>query len=186
MEVIYQKNESYASIVTKSLSLSGLKFNLVDLIDSRNWLFSKSLISNADFVILLGGNPLEQMEFFNNIELRDKLKKCKGCILGISAGTINLANYVYCSKDHEIEETIRYKGLGLVNISIEPHFDINDKDRIDNILLPDSKNKSFVALPDDSFILSKKNDIRLYGEAYFFDNGKLTKVSSKQLKDIYK
>ena len=74
----YKTNEEFSKIIEKSLSLSGFKFQMSDLIDSRNWLFSKSLICNADLIILLGGDPIEQMEFFNNIELKEKLKKYNG------------------------------------------------------------------------------------------------------------
>ena len=158
-------------IITKSLSLSGFKFKMVDIIDSRNWLFSKGLINNSDLIILLGGNPIEQMEFFNNIELKEKLKKYKGCLMGISAGSVNMATNVYCSKDDEIENSMYYKGLGVCDICIEPHFEANNTQRIDNILLVDSKKREFVALPDESFIVIKKDVVDLYGDAYYFKDG---------------
>jgi len=174
----YKKNEEFSQIIAKSLSLSGIKFQMSDLIDSRNWLFSKGLISNSDLIVLLGGNPLEQMEFFNDIELKDKLKKFKGCLMGISAGSINLASNVYCSKDDDIESSLYYKGLGLTNIRIEPHFDINDSDRINNVLIPDSNKKSFVALPNESFIVINKGGVSLFGDAYYFNEGKYNKIEN--------
>jgi len=173
----YKNNEEYAKIIEKSLSLSGIKFNYSDLLDSRNWLFTKSLVKNSDLIILLGGNPLEQMEFFNNIELKDKIKGSKGCVLGISAGTVNMASKVYCSKDEDILESSYYKGLCLTNFAIEPHFDINNKDRINNILLEDSKKSSFIALPNESFITIKDNQINLYGDAYYFNEGNYKKIT---------
>lgn len=172
----YKKSEEFSKIIEKSLSLAKIKFEHSDLLDSRNWLFTKSLVNNSDLVILLGGNPLEQMEFFNNIELKDKIKKFKGCLMGISAGSINMANNVYCSKDDDIEETLNYKGLGLTNINIEPHFDINDKERINNVLLKDSKDTSFIALPDESFISINDNQIKLFGDAYYFKEGNYKKI----------
>lgn len=172
----YKNSEKYSSLIVKSLSLSGIKFDMIDLIDDRNWLFSKSLISNADLVILLGGDTVTQMEFFNDIELSDKLKKCNGVILGISAGTINMASNAYCSKDDN-EETAYYKGLGLTNINIEPHFNINNKKRIQDILLEDSKKQAFVALDDDSFIIAKGNTAKIFGNAYYFKNGEYKKIN---------
>lgn len=180
----YKKNEEYSEIIAKSLSLSGIKFQMSDLIDSRNWLFSKGLINNSDLIILLGGNPLEQIEFFNDIELKEKLKSYKGCLMGISAGTINMANFSYCSKDEEVEESIYYKGLGVTQVNVEPHFDINDKQRIDEILLEDSKKRSFVALPDESFIVVKKDDISLYGDGYYFYEGNYKKID-ENLNKLY-
>ena len=139
--------------------------------------YLSSNVKNSDLVILLGGNPVEQIEFFNNIELKNKIKDSKGCIMGISAGSINMANYVYCSKDEEIPESLHYRGLGLTNINIEPHFDINDKNRINGVLLPDSKETSFVALPDESFITVKDNKVALFGDAYYFSEGDYKKIS---------
>ena len=173
----YETNEIYASVIEKSLSLSGLKFDYYDLLDSRNWLFTRSLVKNSDLVILLGGNPLTQMEFFNNIELKEKIKGFNGCLMGISAGSINLAVNSYCSKDKEIESSVYYKGLGITNITIDPHFDINDKDRIDNILLIDSKKKPFLALPDESFVSIKGNEIKVHGIGYSFQEGAYQKIS---------
>ena len=179
----YKKNEEYSKLITKSLSLAGLKFSMSDVIDSRNWLFSKGLINSANLVVLLGGDPLEQMEFFNGIELKEKLRKYKGCLLGISAGTVNMAKTVYCSKDEDIEETLYYKGLGLTDINVEPHFDDTDTVRINEVLLKDSEKKSFVALPDESFIVLKDGNVTLNGDAYYFSNGSYNKIDS--LNGIY-
>ena len=177
----YKKSELFAKIIEKSLSLSGIKFDYSDLLDSRNWLFTKSLVKNSDLVILLGGDPILQMEFFNNIELKDKLKGFNGCIMGISAGSINLAKNAYCSKDEDVTESLYYKGLGLVDINIEPHFDINDIERINNILLPDSNKTSFIALPNESFVVINDKDFKLCGEAYYFKENSYKKIA-KDLK----
>lgn len=172
----YNKNDEYCALIAKSLSLSGVKFNLVDILDSRNWLFSKSLVKNSDLIILMGGNPVEQINFFESIELREKLKKFDGCIMGISAGSINMASNVYCSEDGDIEKSIYYKGLGLTNINIEPHFDLNDKSRIDNILIPDSRKSPFIAINNDSYIVLKNKSINLFGEGYYFYKGAYKKI----------
>lgn len=167
----YEKNEKFKDIIEKSLSLSGIKFEYSDLIDSRNWLFTKSLVTNSDLIILMGGDPIEQMEFFNNIELKDKIKKCKGIVMGISAGTINMANYAYCSKDKDVKQSVYYRGLGLTDINVEPHFKAKSFRRIKDVLIPDSKNRPFIALPDKSFIFNDGKENFLYGDAYYFSNG---------------
>lgn len=172
----YEKNDKFAEIITKSLSLSGFKFAMSDLIDSRNWLFTKSLVSNADLIVLLGGDPLDQMEFFNSIELKEKLEGYNGCLLGISAGSINMGNKSYCSKDEDFEESVIYKGLGLVDVTIDPHFDVEDTARTNEILIPDSHKLNFISLPDDSFILVKDDEIKIYGDAYSFENGTCNKI----------
>lgn len=174
----YKKNEEYANAIERSLYLSGIKFEHTDLLDSRNWLFTKSLVKNSDLIILLGGDPVEQIEFFNNIELKAKIKGTKAYIMGISAGSINMANYVYCSKDKNIEKTLHYRGLGLTNINIEPHFNINDKKRMNDVLIPDSKQTTFIALANESFITINNKDVKLYGDAYLFSEGNYKKIKS--------
>jgi len=177
----YENNEMYAQIVEKSLSLAGIKFDFSDLLDSRNWLFTKSLVKNSDLIIILGGNPLMQMEFFNNIELKEKLKGYEGCLIGISAGSVNMANYVYCSKDEDMNETLHYRGLGLTNINVEPHFEIDDKDRINNVLLKDSEDTSFVALPNESFITIIDGNATIHGDAYYFKEGTYKKIEKIEI-----
>lgn len=174
----YDKTDKYSEGIVKSLSLSGLKFKMSDVLDSRNALFSRSLILNSDLVIFMGGDPLDQITFFNDIEMKDILKRYKGVLLGISAGTMNMAGKVYFSKDESIEDTVYYKGLGLTNINVEPHFDVNDEVRINEILLRDSMKQPFIALPDESFIIIKKEETRLYGDAYYFSTGKYEKIDN--------
>ncbi len=172
----YDLNEKYGQNLKKELESAKIKFAYTDILDSRNWLFSKSLIKNADLIIVMGGDPLEQIEFLNNIDFKEKLKKFNGCLMGISAGSLNLANYVYCSQDKDIEQSVYYRGVGVTNLNIEPHFDINDTTRINNVLLKDSKERSFIALPNESFIVVKDNKYDLYGDAYYFENSKYRKI----------
>lgn len=178
----YEKSESYKEIIEKSLSLSGIKFDFSDLLDSRNALFTRSLVKNSDLIILLGGDPITQMDFFNSIELKEKLKGYNGCLLGISAGSINLGKKCYCSQDEDFEHSMFYKGLGIVDLTIEPHFDINDKDRIENILINDCMKQSFIALPNESFITIDDNDIHVFGDAYYFNEGNYKKLTKEMIK----
>ncbi len=174
----YDKTDKYSEQIVKSLSLSGFKFKMSDVLDSRNALFSRSLILNSDLVIFMGGDPLDQITFFNDIEMKDILKRYKGVLLGISAGTMNMAGKVYYSKNENIEKTVYYKGLGLTNINVEPNFNVNDEIRINEVLLKDSIKQSFIALPDESFITIKKEEIKLYGDAYYFNAGKYEKIDN--------
>ena len=53
-----------------------------------------------------------------------------------------------------------------------------DKKRITEILLEDSKKKPFVALEDDSFIIVKGNTGKIFGNAYYFNNGDYKKINN--------
>lgn len=80
------------------------------------------LIRNADFVMLMGGNPLKQKELCSNLDLLKELQNYNGVMLGFSAGAMLMSKYIIitpCSEeypDFQIEE-----GLNLDQISIYPH-----------------------------------------------------------------
>ena len=65
-----------------------------------------------------------------------------------------------------------YKGLVLVNLIIDPHFDINDLEQVKEIKLQ-SKNKEIIGLPDDSAIIIEDEKIFYRGNIYLYKNGQL-------------
>lgn len=73
-------------------------------------------------VWLAGGDTPTQFGYFQKYGLDAIIKKHKGVIIGMSAGSINLAETVICTLSCEHHRQEIYKGLGCVNISVEPHF----------------------------------------------------------------
>ena len=71
-----------------------------------------------------------------------------------------------------------YKGLFLVNLIIDTHFDINDLEQVKEIKLQ-SKNKEIIGLPDDSAIIIEDEKIFYRGNIYLYKNGEL--VNKKEL-----
>lgn len=99
-------------------------------------------------------------------------------MIGTSAGAMNLCCQVYCSKDEDFLESMFYKGLGLVNLIIDPHFDINNLKQVKEIKLQ-SKNKEIIGLPDDSAIIVEGEKIVYRGNIYLYKNEKL--INKKEL-----
>ena len=178
----HEGTDSYAHLTFDSFNMSGFKFDNLFVLDSRTSNMAEDLIKNADLVFLAGGNTLNQMEFFNSINLSKLLKKFKPITIGQSAGALNLAGDVYCSPEDEdeLDANKYFKGLGLTNINIEPHFKnsphFGDDNVIQKILLADSKVKPFIAITDGSYIIDDNGDQTLYGEAYEFKNGSYTQI----------
>ena len=57
----------------------------------------------------------------------------------------------------------------------------------EDILLKDSKRRSFFAYPDGTYILKADNSVKIYGLSYRFENGTCHKFSNdKEVKDIGK
>lgn len=141
------------------------------------------LVTSSDLIVLMGGHVPTQNKFFQQIRLRDLLWNYPGVIMGISAGTMNAASTVYAqpeltgeSVDPKYERFI--PGLGLTDVNILPHYQ-QVKDMIldgvglyEDITLPDSKGRTFYALPDGSYLLREEDGTEVfYGEVYRVKDG---------------
>lgn len=192
----YEKTDLYTSIVFKSFDLT-LPFKNYKVLDKRSIKNARKLVRNANFIYLAGGHVPTQNKFFNDINLKDLLKENKDAVIcGVSAGSMNASSIVYSPPEEDGEainkDYERYlKGLGLINISINPHYNNEEKIILDNldvkkdILLPDSKKRLFFAYPDGTYILKANNKVMLYGLSYLFKDGKCYKFNDDgNIKDI--
>ena len=173
----YDGTASYANLTRDSLALDGMNFDRMVILDGKNMDQCEELMKNADLVFLAGGDTSVQMEMFEKMNLREHTQKCKGVVVGQSAGALNLAEEVYCSPTPDETAIKRYwKGLELTKINIEPHFHPENDDFIQTILLPDSRTKSFFAITDGSYIIDDGKSKTIYGEAYLFKNGEMKQI----------
>ena len=127
-------------------------------------------LENSNIIYLLGGNPFIQLEYLQKTKYSDIIQHTSALVMGVSAGAMNLAVNSYYSKDEEYPESIIYKGLGLTNITIDPHFDINNLEQV-NEIKDNSKNIKIIGLPNDSAIVISDNNIEFIGKVYIFENG---------------
>ena len=119
----------YSSLLFEALKLSGISFNEYLILDSSTSNKIDEYIKKANMIFLSGGDTFVQNEFFNIIQLKDKLSNYEGLIIGQSAGALNMAFDVFNSpEEQEKSEPVFFKGLGLTNINIEPHFVYDDYD----------------------------------------------------------
>ena len=130
--------------------------------------------------MLIGGDTLKQNEFLMKNDLKPIIKTFKKVVIGISAGAINLSNISLCSKDEEdgVEKTITYEGIGRINYTIEPHFDIDNKIFLQNELYPLSEKMTIYGLPNNTGVrIIDSNFEILYGDFYT--------IYKKSVKNIY-
>lgn len=192
----YVRTDLYSSVVFKSFDLT-LPFNHYNVLDNRSVKDARKLVLDADFIYLAGGHVPTQNKFFNDINLKGLLKENNDVVIcGVSAGSMNASSVVYSPPEEEGEAINknykRYlKGLGLINISINPHYQNDEIIMLDNldvkkdILLPDSKKRLFFAYPDGTYILRVNNMVMLYGLSYLFKDGKCYKFNDdNEVKDI--
>ena len=185
----FELNDNYARLTFDSFNMSGFNFQRLIIVDHRYSENLKEDIKKASVVFLAGGHTLTEMEYFNEIVLKKLLLDYDGVIIGQSAGSMNLAHTVLCAPEYEEEVGAKYvwEGLGLTNINVEPHFnlEIEESEQIfRNELLNLSINNNIYAICDGSHIAIDEDGAVLYGEGYLIHNKEIKKLNSNNEKLI--
>lgn len=164
------------------------KFLAFDCLDRRNAHEAQALVNAADWIILGGGHVPTQNAFLNEIGFAQMLKDYDGLVMGISAGSMNMARVVYAQPEERGEAIDpNYKrflpGLGLTEVQILPHYYLCKDMEVDGYLvyeelaMPDSRGgKRFYVFPDGTYLLGKDGKETIYGEMYLIENGVMRQV----------
>ncbi len=185
----FDENEIKFVSMSESFHKTGLHFKENILLDSRNLNFAKEILQDADLIILSGGKCLCELEFFKHIHLKEILTNFKGLVISISAGTMNLCKTVanFPEENSDLDQPRWLEGLGFFSKIIIPHFDGKTKtyqiaceeiDVINDYVLPLSKEKEFIGMPNGSYILLDNNNVEYYGELYSIKNGKVKELKN--------
>ena len=185
-----EATDVYANVTFESFNMT-LPFENYYILDSRTEDIADELIQKADLIFLCGGHVPTQNKFFNNINLKEKIKSTNALIIGGSAGAMNMADTVYCPPELEGEAIDPkfnkvYKGLGLTNINVFPHYNelkdylVDGIHVINEIVIPDSFKYDIYAINNGSYILIDDKNY-LYGEAYLIKDGKIEKINENDI-----
>lgn len=167
---------------------AGMPFSSFAVLDGTNAEDAADLVAFSDFIVLSGGHVPTQNAFFQEIGLREIMEDFDGTVMGISAGSMNLADEVYIQPEEEGEgidpDFVRFgPGLGLTDVNILPHYQ-KVKDNIldglrlfEDITYADSEDHSFFALPDGSYFYQNDDELLLCGEAYLIRDGELSQIN---------
>lgn len=138
----------------------GIHFNKSIVLDNSYSLEDiEKILKENNLIFLYGGNPYEQIKFINKNKITELIKE--KTIIALSAGSINMCKKAICTKDEEFEESNIYDGMGLVDFSIEPHFNMNNSEILED-LKKISENTCIYALEDDAFIIIEKDNKYFY------------------------
>ena len=164
-----------------AFSEAGIAFSGYQVLDGYNAEDAEMLVHSSDIVIFAGGHVPTQNAFFRDIHLREIMEGYDGVVLGISAGSMNLAEEVYVQPEEEGESAPEFErfapGLALTDVNILPHYqkvknNILDGLRLyEDITFADSMGHTFFALPDGSYIYQDEDGQLLCGKAYRVQNG---------------
>lgn len=164
-------NEKYTIYKDKIISW----FDNIGISFKENHLVSlDDELNDYDVIFLMGGNPIKQIEIINKINLRNIINKAK-VVIGVIAGAINLSNEAIYYNDYS-EKIEIYNGISLTDINVYPHFDINNKEFLEEVKMV-SKIKSLIALPNESFIKLDDEQIEFCGDCYKVANDNIIEIN---------
>ena len=171
----------FGADAVSAFALAGMAFSSYHILSGENAADAAYLIADSDLIILAGGHVPTQLAFFHKIQLKELLSDYGGTVMGISAGSMNMAKEVYIQPEEPGEsgpEFLRFApGLGLVNVSILPHYQkarhytLDGMRLYEDITYEDSMGKTFYALPDGSYFFQDADGLLLCGRAYRIQNG---------------
>ncbi|MBQ3194427.1 MAG: Type 1 glutamine amidotransferase-like domain-containing protein [Oscillospiraceae bacterium] len=171
----------FAAITTAAFAEIGIAFGGYQVLDGTTAHRAYGMVSHCDFIVLSGGHVPTQNAFFRKIRLRHLLKHFNGTVMGISAGSMNMADIVYVQPEEPGESVPEFKrfspGLGLTSVSILPHYQkvkdnyLDGKRLYEDITFADSMGHEFFVLPDNSYFFQDSDGLLLCGRAYRLKDG---------------
>ena len=178
----YGMTQGFALDTASAFEEAGIAFESMQILDGRNAHQAYGLITHCDFIVLAGGHVPTQNAFFRKIRLRYMLRDFRGTVMGISAGSMNMAGTVYvqpeeCGESLDPNFQLFVPGLNLTHINILPHcqkamhYELDGKHLYQDITIPHSMGHSFYALPDGSYFYQTEQELLLCGKAYRMKNG---------------
>lgn len=186
-------NCTFGADVFQIFAQEGMPFSHYAVLDGDNFYEAKKLVGESDLIVLAGGHVPTQNAFFHRIKLPELLKDYDGVVLGISAGSMNMAKTVYAQPEEPGESSPDYQkfipGLGLTTVNILPHYQKVFNDEVDGLRLyedityPDSMGNRFFVLPDGSYIYQDEQQLILCGKGYSLCDGIMTQLTENE--EIY-
>ena len=171
----HEKTDQYFEEVLGLFQNIGIDFEKSYVVDGRmEKEVAKDAVRAADVVWLSGGDTPTQYQYLLQYELVDILREHSGVIIGMSAGSINLTKMAICTLACGHDKQEMYEGIGCVEFSVEPHFNVN---KVSKELLELSKQYIIYGLCDESLILCEGKTRIFLGEVYQIIDGTVKRIS---------
>ena len=173
-EKIHEKTDGYSRFFLNMFEAIGINFDEVRTVDGRMTVEeARKAVAEADVVWLAGGDTPTQFNYLKKYGLDSIIKSREGVIIGMSAGSINMAETAICtlSCGHQKQEI--YNGIGCVDVSVEPHF---DRSKVSDELLELSKKHLIYGLCDEGVIVCSDGKYEFIGEIYRIRDGNIEQI----------
>jgi len=178
----YERNDSDSAGMHGMFEECNMPFEKYSVIDSRTDASdAKRLIREASCIFLMGGHATQQFQLICEKEIYEELRNSSAVILGVSAGSSNMANYAL-----DIwESPVPYKGLGLTDITIKAHASQENRELLETLLhISAEHNLPICAMEDESAIFIKDGHASYIGQIYLIHKGNISLVSQEILEEM--
>lgn len=170
-EKIHEKTDRYFHYFLNMFEKVGIYFEETYVIDGRMSVGqAQKIVAEADVIWLSGGDTPTQFRYFQEYGIDAVISQYGGIIIGMSAGSINMAKTSICTLSCGHYKQLVYNGLGCVDISVEPHF---VRSEVSDELIDLSKKYTIYGLCDDSLIVCSGKSIEFHGEIYKLSQGNI-------------
>ena len=169
----YERNDDDSAGMHGMFEECDMSFSRYDVIDNRtDSSDAKRLIQEASCIFLMGGHAVWQFQLMCEKDIVDEIRKSSAVILGVSAGSINMAK-------HSVdiwESLMPYDGLGLADITVKAHFDFENKELLQTLQKVSMK-LPVCAMEDESAIFVKDGYATYTGQIHWINQGKICTLS---------
>ncbi len=179
-----EENEFQKKQLLDCFEFASLPVEEVIMLEEKSSKPLSELISWATIIYLAGGHAPTQLAFMKRIGLKSALLDYDGLVICLSAGSVNAAYDAYLMPELPGEAAdpnyVRFsEGLDLTNIQMIPHGDymkkceLDGKDFIKEIALPDSYGRRFYVITDGSYFKVKNGKTKFNGVGEVIEDGKI-------------
>ncbi len=176
----FDENENQKKRVLDALEFSDLAVKEARILDGLRP--ASEMVDWADVIYFAGGHAPTQLAFMKLVKLKEALLNYNGIVIGLSAGSVNSAFYVYHMPELDGEAKdpnfVRFTdGLDLTNVQIIPHWEsiinktVDGLDFIEDIVVPDSIGCRFYMISDGSYFKVKNGKTTFKGKGEIIEDG---------------
>jgi peptidase E len=166
------KVDRYRKILTdyfKEIGAGNIEF--AELSDSFKEIEEK--VNKSNLTYLPGGDTRILVERIKNARVDKLLQKFGKVIIGNSAGALALCKECILTKRQAHRETIVFSGLGLVDFSVDVHYNSSKDRELEKL----SMDRRIYAIPDKCALVYNNGEISAIGDVYMFYKGKKLSVN---------
>ncbi len=170
------KSSKYINGIINVFREHNIEFDIINHFTNKP--YSNSYLTDINkygLIFLMGGRTLEQNEILSKYNFKEVLNSYKGVVIGMSAGALNMCNdSILTPGDGDVNETFEFKGLGLVNLTVDVHFNPSDTNHIKHLK---NVNKKIYCITDNGAIIENRGSLLMIGDIYSYKgNNRIIKL----------